>query len=402
MKYSGIEETPLVSVVLPVYNREDTIARAINSVLNQSYTNVELIIVDDCSTDHSLRVAHEFQDDRVNVIALQQNVGANSARNKGAMEAQGQYIAFQDSDDEWFRDKLETQIRDMVDRKLTASFCAHYLIDGVGSTIIPKDYTDQEKYEAGLINVLVTRNVISTQTLVVRRDAFMAVGGFDEDMPRLQDHEFAIRLVQKEQIGYIARPLVSVYRTNESISTNMEALGKAVALLLVKHGAFLNRESVLSFFMKAEFTSRDGGCLYEDLTQLQNILEENHVTDINILKYAVEYAAEQNCLRNRVQCRLYENQLNRLESDHFVIFGAGNVAQIIYSELGNKGIYPKCFLVTGPKEREIIDKTPVYTMDEWEDVDIEVVVGVALTWQNEIIDGLLKRNYRHIICYPYL
>ena len=240
MKYSGIEETPLVSVVLPVYNREDTIARAINSVLNQSYTNVELIIVDDCSTDHSLRVAHEFQDDRVNVIALQQNVGANSARNKGAMEAQGQYIAFQDSDDEWFRDKLETQIRDMVDRKLTASFCAHYLIDGVGSTIIPKDYTDQEKYEAGLINVLVTRNVISTQTLVVRRDAFMAVGGFDEDMPRLQDYEFAIRLVQKEQIGYIARPLVSVYRTNESISTNMEALGKAVALLLVKHGAFLN------------------------------------------------------------------------------------------------------------------------------------------------------------------
>ena len=58
--------------------------------------------------------------------------------------------------------------------------------------------------------------------------------------------------------------------------------------------------------MKAEFTSRDGGCLYEDLTQLQNILEENHVTDINILKYAVEYAAEQNCLRNRVQCRLYD------------------------------------------------------------------------------------------------
>ena len=101
MKYSGIEETPLVSVVLPVYNREDTIARAINSVLNQSYTNFELIIVDDCSTDDSLRVAHEFQDDRVNVIALQQNVGANSARNKGAMEAQGQYIAFQDSDDEW-------------------------------------------------------------------------------------------------------------------------------------------------------------------------------------------------------------------------------------------------------------------------------------------------------------
>ncbi len=102
--------------------------------------------------------------------------------------------------------------------------------------------------------------------------------------------------------------------------------------------------------MKAEFTSRDGGCLYEDLTQLQNILEENHVTDINILKYAVEYAAEQNCLRNRVQCRLYENQLNRLESDHFVIFGAGNVAQIIYSDWEIKAYIQNAFLVTGPKK----------------------------------------------------
>lgn len=402
MKYSGSVAGPLVSVVLPVYNREDTIARAINSVLNQTYTNLEIIVVDDCSTDQSLRKIREFQDDRISVIALNQNAGANAARNKGAMAAKGQFIAFQDSDDEWAEDKLEVQICDMVNRNLSASFCAHYLIENTGQSIVPKDYEDKEKYETGLTDVLAKHNVISTQTLVVGKGAFMAIGGFDEDMPRLQDYEFAIRLVQKEKIGYIARPLVSVYRMNESISTNMEVFGRAVALLLVKHGEFLNRESILSFFLQNELAAGDGSRLYEDCVQLQEILEKNQIDNVNILKYAVEYIARQNCQHNRVHGRLYESQLNRLESNHFVIYGAGNVAESIYAKLREKGVYPKCFLVTGSQEREMIEKTPIYRLDEWMDTEIMVVVGVASALQGEIIDGLLQRNYRHIVCYPYL
>ena len=85
MKYSDVS-VPLVSVIIPVYNREATVGRAVMSVLNQSYTNFELIIVDDCSNDNSLNVIREFQDERIRVITLERNSGANAARNKGMSE----------------------------------------------------------------------------------------------------------------------------------------------------------------------------------------------------------------------------------------------------------------------------------------------------------------------------
>ncbi|MDE6946038.1 MAG: glycosyltransferase, partial [Anaeroplasmataceae bacterium] len=178
MKFSEIT-TPLVSVVIPVYNRDDTVGRAISSVLNQSYKNFELIVVDDCSSDNSLKVICEFQDERIRVIALKRNLGANAARNKGIMEARGEYVAFQDSDDEWDKDKLQLQIKDMLSRNLLASFCAHRLIDSVRETIIPNDYDNKEKYETELADVLANHNVISTQTLVVRKDIFRIIGDFD-------------------------------------------------------------------------------------------------------------------------------------------------------------------------------------------------------------------------------
>lgn len=212
MKSSDLS-APLVSVVIPVYNRETTVGRAAASVLNQSYTNLELIIVDDCSNDNSLQVIHEFQDKRIIVITSEQNSGANAARNKGILAAKGQYVAFQDSDDEWVKDKLKIQMQDMINRDLSASFCAHCLIDGRIKRIVPDDYEDKLKYENELMNVLADCNVVSTQTLIVKRDVFDKIGYFDEEMPRLQDYEFVIRLAQKEKIGYIACPLVLVYHS---------------------------------------------------------------------------------------------------------------------------------------------------------------------------------------------
>ncbi len=401
MKYRSIKTELMVSVVLPVYNREDTVARAINSVLNQSYTNLELIIVDDCSTDQSLRVIRGFQDDRINVIALQQNEGANAARNRGVAEARGRFIAFQDSDDEWAEDKLKMQIDDMVCRNLAASFCAHFLVDGTRRSIVPKDYEKKEKYEADLSNILKNYNVVSTQTLVVSKDIFIETGGFDEDMPRLQDYEFVIRLVQKAKIGYIAKPLVFVYRTTESISTNLDALCGAVALLLAKHRGFLNIESILSFFLSNELSVGDGSRLHVDCMRLQETLSNKNIDDINILEYAVGQMAGQIGLHNRVQGKLYEDQLEKLKSNHFVIYGAGNVAENIYFRLSAEKIYPRGFLVTGRSEEETFHGIPVYSVDQWKDLEIMVIVGVSLPQQSEIVDTLLESNFQSIVCYPY-
>lgn len=404
MKFSDIT-VPLVSVVLPVYNREETIGRAISSVLNQSYQNIELIVVDDCSNDNSLKVICEFQDERIRVIALKRNLGANAARNKGIMEARGEYVAFQDSDDEWDKDKLQLQIKDMLSRNLLASFCAHRLIDSVRENIIPNDYDNKEKYETELADVLANHNVISTQTLVVRKDIFRIIGDFDEEMPRLQDYEFVIRLVQREKIGYIAQPLVSVYRTQISISTNTEALQQAIILLLKKHGDFLDKESLISLFWDTELNELDLGettRLYANCVQFQNMLAKDNIYDVNITEYVVERLAQKYCLNNHLKKKLYEHRMSELESDNFVLYGTGYVAQKICRELKDKSIYPRGFLVTKNKKEEAINGIPVYTVEEWNNRDILVVVGVALTLQNEIVDTLICKGYKHIFCYPYL
>lgn len=392
---------PLVSVIIPTYNRQSTIIRAINSVLGQTYSELEVIVVDDASTDSTVQMINEYGDDRVRLICMSENGGANAARNKGIAAARGEYIAFQDSDDEWDKDKLQVQIKDMLDRKLAASFCAHRLIRGVGEMIIPVDYEDKDKYENGLRKVLSERNVISTQTLVVRKDIFSVVGNFNENMPRLQDYEFVIRLSQKEKIGYVARPLVSVYRTAVSISTNTEALYQSITLLLEEYGDFLNYDSFFSSFLNLSVYEKGGKEIYDDCIKLQNKMAKKN-TDMDVVKCALEQIAQKCYRRVCVQKKLYESQMEGLKTDSFAIYGAGDVAHEIYCKLENKGIYPKCFLVTRNKKQERIGRTPVYTIDEWNDIDIMIIVGVASVLQNEIVDLLLERKYKHIICYPYL
>ena len=391
---------PLVSVVIPVYNRETTVSRAIASVLNQSYANLELIIVDDCSNDNTLQVIREFQDKRMKVITSERNSGANAARNKGIMAAKGQYVAFQDSDDEWVQDKLKIQLRDMIDRNLSASFCAHRRIDGRRESIVPDDYENKKKYETELMNVLADCNVVSTQTLIVKRDVFDKIGYFDEEMPRLQDYEFVIRLAQKEKIGYIAQPLVSVYHTKLSISTNSKALCEAILLLVQKHGDFINKQSLLSLFLNNALISGQGSQIYTDCVRFQNMTAGKNIQDLNVLEYVLDCLVHKYRSCSYIQRKLYESQMKNLKPDQFVIYGAGHVGRKIYRELKDKGIYPKCFLVTQDKKEDMIDGISVCIIDEWDDKDIMVVVGTAAVSQNEIIDILISQKYKHIICYP--
>jgi teichuronic acid biosynthesis glycosyltransferase TuaG len=110
---SGLEriQTKKVSVIIPMYNSSKYIKECVQSVLNQTYKNIELIIVDDMSSDNSVEIVEQFKDDRIKLIKLSKNVGAALARNKGIDNATGEYICFLDSDDYWVLDKLERQVK---------------------------------------------------------------------------------------------------------------------------------------------------------------------------------------------------------------------------------------------------------------------------------------------------
>ena len=108
----------MVSVIIPTYNRETVIGRAIESVLKQTYPHFELLIIDDGSTDQTKRVVERIADERIRYILLEENGGVARARNVGIAEAQYDYIAFLDSDDEWMPEKLELQMERLLDSSL--------------------------------------------------------------------------------------------------------------------------------------------------------------------------------------------------------------------------------------------------------------------------------------------
>ncbi len=117
-----------VSVVMPVYNREESVKDSIFSVLRQTMSQFELIIVDDGSVDNTVDVIKTVRDDRIRLICLEENKGASYARNIGIEAACGQYIAFIDSDDQWTIEKLDEQLKYMEENELEISFTP-YIID---------------------------------------------------------------------------------------------------------------------------------------------------------------------------------------------------------------------------------------------------------------------------------
>jgi glycosyltransferase involved in cell wall biosynthesis len=108
---AGTENNPTVSIIIPTYNRSRLLARAVKSVLNQTYQNFELIIVDDASTDNTEEVVGSFNDERIKYVRHEKNKGEAVARNTGIKAARGEYIASHDSDDEWLHEKLAKRIR---------------------------------------------------------------------------------------------------------------------------------------------------------------------------------------------------------------------------------------------------------------------------------------------------
>lgn len=119
----------LVSVIMPVFNAQSHVAEAINSVLQQSHENLELIAVDDASTDNSFKIICDIPDDRLKCIRLEKNGGAGKARNEGIRLAEGRFIAFIDADDIWLKEKLSAQIDMMRETNVAFSYTDYYLMN---------------------------------------------------------------------------------------------------------------------------------------------------------------------------------------------------------------------------------------------------------------------------------
>jgi len=237
-----------VSVILPTYNRAHLVGRAIQSVLNQTYRDFELIVVDDGSADETEEVVKGFNDPRIRYIRHEINKGSAAARNTGIRAARGEYLAFQDSDDEWLPKKLDLQMNifSKTPKDVGIVYTDMWRIqDGIRTywhspSNMPVD---------GLIYKKALNNVfgIGVGTALIKRVCINETGVFDESLPRLIDFEFFIRLSKYYHFLHIKKPLVKYYHTKKSICANNEALLQAYELIFKKYHKDMSRESMAGF-----------------------------------------------------------------------------------------------------------------------------------------------------------
>ena len=197
----------LVSVVIPTYKRPDTLDRAIQSVLNQTLNDVEVIVVDDNNPDTEGRVLTESKmaqfanEQRVNYIKHERNKNGSAARNTGARAASGEWVAFLDDDDEFLPRKLENQLQVLEGKGEEWACCySKYATRKEGKE--PVESSEHREGNLYLEALMREFHIASGSNLLVRKDAFMAINGFDESFKRNQDIEFLARLLQKYKIAY--------------------------------------------------------------------------------------------------------------------------------------------------------------------------------------------------------
>ena len=207
-----------ISVVIPTYNRADSILDCIRSVQDQTYQNLEIIVVDDGSQDGTEKLFEDFPDKRVIYHRYTPNQGANHARNVGIQMATGNVIAFQDSDDLWMPDKLEKQYKYLVTKKKDLVFCGLERIEDGETTYHPLRVFDEVRDP---VPQLLYGNLISTQTILVKKSVALDVM-FDESLKRFQDWDFVIHTAVKGyQIGYVRQALVRSEVKSDSISARV-------------------------------------------------------------------------------------------------------------------------------------------------------------------------------------
>ena len=206
----GAHRSPRVSVVIPVYNSEDYVAEAIEGVLNQTYQDYEVIVVDDGSTDGSAAVVRSFGD-AVRYI-FQPNAGVSAATNRGVSLSNGEFIAFLDNDDIWLPEKLERQVA-YLDTQPSCGFvnCDMQYISETGDKLdrFLRGYNTRDPY----VRLFQKGYVIMCSAVLIRRGVFERTGGFNEAFVAagLQDMEWMSRVVDCAEVGHLSETLV-LYR----------------------------------------------------------------------------------------------------------------------------------------------------------------------------------------------
>ena len=229
-----MNNSPLVSIVIPTYNHAPMLQRALATVIEQTYQNWNAIVVNNYSTDNTLEVVAQFNDPRIQCVNFRNNGVIGASRNEGIALATGKYVAFLDSDDTWFTGKLE-QCVEVLESGSDLVCHAEYWIDESGkSRLVAYGPSEAATHH----NLIYKGNRISTSATVVRATLLKEVNGFDisPELISTEDYDLWIRLAAKSnKFAFIDEPLGEYHRHDKNVSANIEKHLASELALLAKH-----------------------------------------------------------------------------------------------------------------------------------------------------------------------
>ncbi len=261
---------PLVSVVIPVFNGEKTIRETIESVLNQTLTDFELVVINDGSQDGTLDIVERIPDSRIQVFSYP-NVGQSTSRNRGIEIAKGDYISFIDADDLWTPDKLEAQLQALqANPKAGVAYSWTDWIDESSQLLGKGSYNTEQG--AVFTKLLLNDFVANGSNVLIRRQALTEVGGFDPSVTPAEDWDLWLRLaaryefvaVRSPQILYRISPNSASFNVWKMEASSLQVIDKAFAvapesLQYLKQQCLGNRYKYLTFKAIEGYPERSKG-----------------------------------------------------------------------------------------------------------------------------------------------
>lgn len=261
-----------ISVIIPSYNRANLIERSVRSVLNQTYKNIEVIVVDDGSKDNTEEIVKSINDERLRYYK-QENGGAAKARNNGVSLATGEYIAFHDSDDVWREDKLMKQMSFLKENPIYGMVYCNFMfhkMDG-SSNIIPRDINVIGELDGDIFFTLLINNTVGAPTMLMKKELFEELGGFDTSLRCLEDWDFAIRFSENYYIGYVDEVLMDAYQQSDGVSSNGKDYFEIRCNTIVKYKNILWKNGLFDLVVGDIFTLAEK---YNYLEQVKKLLAD--------------------------------------------------------------------------------------------------------------------------------
>ena len=272
----------------------------------------------------------------------------------------------------------------MQENNLKASFGPYRVLET--SRVVPNDFQQYVNNDGLVREVLKRYNIVGTPTLVIEKCIVNDVGMFDEQLPRMQDYDYAIRIAKKYDIGCCPHILLNVHTDEYRITSDRNKLDEAIGIIIRKHIDFLD----LNHFFAIRYMVLNEGNEFS-----KNVFNDL-ISNEKFCLFVINYLKQEISLQEERRKKLLSINKRRLRNKEFAIYGAGKFARELYEELIALKIKPKYFIVSEKKDNSNIDGIRIVGVNDIHDKDITIVVAVAPATQTDILSTLFDKGFSDV------